>query len=240
GPSIRVVLAGLSLGLLAAGGTEAAINQSPSKAAADRLRERAGAEARMTINPATGVARFVSAPPSGDADLSAGGGAPEQKAAAFFRDHGSAFGIRDAATELVLRKTAQDSVGMTHLDYAQVYAGVPVFAGVLKAHFDRGGELRTVNGVFVPDINVNPIPLKSAADAGRIALARVLGQKAAAVAPTVRATHLYIYRENLAQGVPGANHLAFEVEVGNAKDVREFFYVDAHKAAGITQEAATT
>ena len=29
-------------------------------------------------------------------------------------------------------------------------------------------------------------------------------------------------------GIPGANHLVWEVEVGNGRDVREFVYVDAH------------
>jgi len=46
---------------------------------------------------------------------------------------------------------------------------VPVFAGILKAHF-ASGVLRTVNGVFVPEINVNPRPDKTAAEAGRTAL----------------------------------------------------------------------
>ena len=37
-----------------------------------------------------------------------------------------------------------------------------------------------------------------------------------------------VYRTGLAQGVAGENHLAWQIEVGNDADVREFVYVDAH------------
>ena len=35
---------------------------------------------------------------------------------------------------------------------------------------------------------------------------------------------LYIYRTNLARGIPGSNHLVWEVAVGNGNDIREFVY----------------
>ena len=35
--------------------------------------------------------------------------------------------------------------------------------------------------------------------------------------------------------MPGANHLAWEVEVGNGADVREFVYVDAHTGKVVDQ-----
>jgi Zn-dependent metalloprotease len=195
-----------------------------------------GADARVSVNPATGVARFVSVPVGRPADLAPVAGAPAQKAAAFFGQYADAFGIRDAATELALKRTETDKAGMTHLDFAQVYAGVPVYAGVLKAHFDAAGALRTVNGTFVPEINLNPIPRLTAGAAGRVALARVTEQKAsAAPAPAVLASRLYVYRTGLAQGVAGQSHLAYEVEVGNKKDVREFVYVDAHEGKVIDQ-----
>ena len=40
-------------------------------------------------------------------------------------------------------------------------------------------------------------------------------------------SRLLVFREGLVKGVPGDNHLAYEVEVGNGA-VREFVYVDAH------------
>ena len=48
-----------------------------------------------------------------------------------------------------------------------------------------------------------------------------------------------IFREGLVKGVPGDNHLAYEVEVGNGANVREFIYVDAHTGKVIDQITGT-
>lgn len=233
--SVRYAAACLSAGALALGTADAATNKSQTSAAAARLRERAGADARVSLNPATGVARFVSVPAGRTGDLAPAAGAPAQKAAAFFEQHADAFGMRNPGAELSLARTSTDRTGMTRLDYAQVYEGVPVFAGVMKAHFDASGALRTVNGTFVPEINVSPVPRLTAGAAGRTALARVQEQKPAAASIAVLAAKLYVYRTGLAQGVPGRSHLAYEVEVGNRKDLREFVYVDAHSGRVIDQ-----
>jgi Zn-dependent metalloprotease len=233
--SIRIAAACLSAGVVALGTADAAPNKNLTAASAARIRERVGADARVSVNPATGVARFVSVPAGRPADLAPVAGAPAQKARAFFGQYADAFGIKDAARELSLKGTSTDRSGMTHLDFAQVYEGVPVFAGVLKAHFDAAGALRTVNGTFVPEINVSPIARVTAGEAGRIALERVQEQKAQSTAPAVLAAKLYVYRTGLAQGVAGKSHLAYEVEVGNKKDVRELVYVDAHTGAVVDQ-----
>ena len=39
---------------------------------------------------------------------------------------------------------------------------------------------------------------------------------------------MYVFRSGLAKGVPGENHLAWEVEITNGADVRELVYVNAH------------
>ena len=234
-PSIRFALVCLGAGLLAQGTAGAAPAKSHDKAVAS-LRASVGAAARLSVHPATGVARFLSLPAGQAGDLSPrAAGTPEQKAAAFFAAHGEAFGIRDASVELVLRGRATDRAGMTHLDYAQVYAGVPVFAGGLKAHFDGGGALRSVNGVFVPGIALKPTPRLGASAAGQSALAAVAAQKQPVTAAAVRASRLYVYRAGLAKGVSGPNHLVYEVEVGNQRDVREFVYVDAHSGTIVDQ-----
>jgi Zn-dependent metalloprotease len=227
----------LTAGLAVPGTAGAAQSRSgtDNKAVAG-LRAALGTDAKISVHPATGVARFVSLPAGKAGSLSpATSGAPQQKATAFFVAQGAAFGIRDAARELALRGNKTDQTGMTHLDYEQVYAGVPVYAALLKAHFDRAGALRTVNGVFVPGINVNPVPTLGAADAGQVALAAVAQQKQPEKAPSVKASRLFVYRVGLAKGVPGPNHLVYEVEVTNQRDVREFVYVDAHSGRVVDQ-----
>jgi Zn-dependent metalloprotease len=232
--SIRIAVACLSAGFVALGTADAAPSKNQNAAAA-RIRERVGAGARVSVNPATGVVRFVSVPAGRPADLAPVAGAPAQKAAAFFGQYADAFGIRDAARELTLKGSSTDKGGMTHLDYAQVYEGVPVFAGVLKAHFDAAGALRAVNGTFVPEINLSPVARLTAGEAARIAVALVKEQKPGSAAPGLLAAKLYVYRTGLAQGVPGKSHLAYEVQVGNRKDVRELVYVDAHDGKVIDQ-----
>ncbi|QOJ15431.1 MAG: M4 family metallopeptidase [Planctomycetia bacterium] len=78
---------------------------------------------------------------------------------AFWKQVGPAYGIRDAARELRLRRAEVDSLGWTHYTYEQVYAGVPVFSGVLRVHRDPGGDYRRVTGHFrpIPD-KLDPAP----------------------------------------------------------------------------------
>ncbi len=185
-----------------------------------------GDNVKVSIAPQTGMARFVRLT-AGQADRLArqagGRGATERHAAVFFGEHGSLFGVRDASAELALAKTQTDYLGTTHMSYDQVYRGIPVFAGVLRVHFDAQGLITAANGTFIPDIALNAVPSRSAAEAARVAETDVNGAGAVAVNTT-----LYVYRENLARGIPGDNHLAYEVEVSNGRDVREFVYVDAH------------
>ncbi len=231
--STHIALVCLSAGLLAQA-ADAAQSRSQSNPAQAALAARFGADARIGIQRATGVVRFLSLPAGRDLS-GAAAGTPEQKLLAFLALHGPAFGVQDAASQLVLHGRTTDAAGMTHLDYRQVHAGVPVFAGLLKAHFDRAGALRAVNGNVVPDIQVDPEPRLAAADAAEIALAAVVAQKPSPVAPTVRRSTLYVYRVGLAQGVDGPSRLVFEVEVGNGRDVRELVYVDAHNGAIVDQ-----
>ncbi len=66
-------------------------------------------------------------------------------------------------------------------------------------------------------------------------MAKVRADNAKAAALTASKTTLMVYRAGLAKGVAGANHLAWEIEVGNGLDVREFVYIDAHTGKFIDQ-----
>ncbi len=187
----------------------------------------------VSIAPQTGMARFVRLTTEQAESLArqAGGkGATEMHAAAFFGEYGALFGVRNASAELTLANTQTDFLGSTHMSYTQFYHGVPVFAGVLRLHFNAQGLITATNGTFIPDIALNTVPILSAIEANGIAEAAVKCTGAVAVNTT-----LYVYRENLARGISGANHLAYEVEVSNGMDVREFIYVDAHNGKVIDQ-----
>jgi Zn-dependent metalloprotease len=143
--------------------------------------------------------------------------------------------VENSRTELRERRVAQDRRGSTHITYEQVYAGLTVFGAELRSHFDAAGNLVAVNGTFVPGLLVDPKPSRTAEDASQVAISRVekaldrAGQLSAAGAT------LLIFRAGLAKGVPGPNHLAWQVEVSDGQSVREFVYVDAQTGKFIDQ-----
>ncbi len=208
--------------------------------AIERLKaENAGAD--VTVNSATGTASFVRLKKNASQvrrSARASSTSKNDDAVNFVGRNAEAFGLRIGGNDLKLRKTERDKLGQTHLSYEQEYGGVPVFGSSLKVHFDANDELAVVNGTLVPDIQVSLAPTRSASDAGETAVRFV----AATLGNTdliARKSRLTIFREGLAKGVPGDNHLAYEIEVSNGNDVREFVYVDAHTGKYIDQITGT-
>ena len=209
-----------------------------------RLIDETGADVQLAWQ--TGTARFVRWTGNNAQRISARfgtSGSAQSRADAFLREYGSVFGIRDVATELVLAKSFTDTLKTEHLVYTQIYQGVPVFAGNIRVHFDGRGALTAVNGMFIPKIVLNPKPTLSEENARQIAISHV-GRSLALDVENPRQlsidlnsknARLYIFRAGLAQGVVGANHLVYEVEVVSGAAVREFVYVDAHTGAVVEQ-----
>ena len=193
------------------------------QAAVDELAARA---AQVVMDPATGSPRLVRVFPG---SLQLEGADLKNRATSFFERFGEAFGLEDPARDLELVKSAEDELGMTHLSFAQIYEGVPVYGARVVAHFDRDGELVTVNGALVPDLELDPSPTLGATDAAAIARAVVAKNRGLRSDwLEISTPALYVYRTGLARGVSGANHLVWEVEVSNLSSVRDFVYVDAH------------
>ena len=141
-----------------------------------RLEQATAGKARVTISGATGAASFVSLPvDENGALLSQGGGGAtvEEKTMAFFSEYGGIFGVSDPQAELRLEKKGVDMYGMMHLSYHQSYRGVPVFAADLRVHFDAEEQLTAVNGVFIPDLNLDTRPSVSTAAAETAAVQAV-------------------------------------------------------------------
>ncbi len=212
----------LVLGVLPAfGQTGADVERSLQK-----LADATAGQARVSMNKATGMASFVRLPGAASKSMVAGA-TFEAKASSFLEQHGGAFGVEDPARDLV--SLGAESRGIfTHVRYAQVYRGVPVFGAMLAAHFDRGGDLVAINGSFIPDLALDVHPAWSAGNATGVAIRDVQGDDEA-LRLSAAGAHLYVYRAGLFQRVPGPNHLVWEVEVFNPeRTVREFRYVDAH------------
>ncbi len=235
-----------AFGLTEEGAETAVANQQGDDI--DRLLEATNGSAKISINRSTGVASFVQfEPDSFIYDLSA---ASEEtavtQATLFLETYGGVFGISAVQDELVLAEVVSDYVGGRHVSYQQVYKATPVFAGVLKVHFDAQGDLYAINGTFVPDIKVNVTPTLSAEEASARAVAAVTRQQAGATSGNLAASSasvnfsavessLVIYNTGLLQGVSGATVLAYEVEVGNGASIREFIFVNAHSGEIVNQ-----
>jgi Zn-dependent metalloprotease len=207
----------------------------PEPAAVAQLRGVAvGGE--VGLSAATGAVRFARLRPETRAGLgpAAAPAALEAHVAEFFDQHGAAFGVGNARTDLNLERVYTDRLGQTHLTYTQEYGGLPVFGAVLRAHFDAAGKLRVVNGTAVPDILVSTVPARGQAEAAQTAVGFVEGALGTS-GLAAQGSRLLVYREGLARGVPGENHLAWEVEVGNGGGVREFVYVDAGSGKVVDQ-----
>ena len=240
--TLQASLIAFSVGMALAAQAQAQGPLSGQREAIDRLAVETGGSAQVSIHGATGAARFVRLAPGGKlgAQRSARAATDASKqngSVKFLTDYGSLFGIRSATTELGAARVEKDRYGGTHIAYKQVYQGLPVFGAVMKTHFDAADNLTVVNGHFVPGITVDPKPTRSAEQAIKTAMVRVQADLARPLATKLSAGEptLMIYRAGLAQGVEGANHLAWQVEIGNRVDVREFVYVDAHTGKVIDQ-----
>jgi Zn-dependent metalloprotease len=207
------------------------------EASIERLQDSLRGRGHIKRNRATKVADFVrlDRATSGTLDPANVGMTVEERSLAFLTEHRQGFGLINAVEELKLTTEQRDRQGGVHLSFNQTYKGVPVFAGVLKTHFNSAGELRAVNGVIVPDIHLNPIPSRSSEEAAAFALAKLQSDSRNGLTLSVRGAKLFVYRTGLANGVTGENHLVWEVEVSNNGNVHEFVYVDAHSGKLVDQ-----
>ena len=227
----RLVVSGALLTFISVGVHAAPPSHANNERAFDRLKAEAkGAE--ISVNSATGTASFVRIPPGQAAKVKSG--SIDAEAVSFIRRHAPAFGLRVGSTDLKLEKKELDSLGHTHVSFGQEYGGIPVFGASLSAHFDADDQLRVVTGTLVPDLSISTAPAITVADAGMTAVNWVESNGTAADL-SVGGSRLLIFREGLAKGVPGDNHLAYEIEVGNGVHVREFVYIDAHTGKFIDQ-----
>jgi len=212
------------------------------QASTDDLMTASGDTAKIVQNNATGVARFVSFPQGLSGYSVTRQASAEDKADAFLANYGAVFGLTDASSQLSYINTVVDNYDFTHVNYVEVHDGVNVYASTMRVHFNADGELTAVNGTIIPKINGSSQPKLTPEQAGEIAVAEVAGQQAfRAVAKftnnnlVVINNNLYYYHTGLIQSIPGATVLAYEVEVSNSDDIREFVFVNAYNGNIVDQ-----
>lgn len=236
---------GLSLALLGAGlafvpaspsaaGGLAQAPSDPNGVAA--MRNAADGEVRITEESATGAVGFVAARgaradlyPALDGD---GTAAATAKTDAYLDRYGAVFGASDG--ELQRTGVAPNRYGWT-VSYVQEHEGVEVFASRLKANVDQDGDLVSVSGFVVPDLDLSVEPRVSAEEAAEAAVsyvevAKIDRERGPSVAGSDLESvseELVIYRKGALKGDDtGEDVLAYLVEV-TGPQVRDMVVVDA-------------
>ncbi|HEY3166436.1 MAG TPA: hypothetical protein VGK57_04345, partial [Candidatus Binatia bacterium] len=201
------------------------------------LREDTNGRVKIATNRATQKANFIWLDKDTPGSLSKAGSAETSrvKATEFLRRSGVLFGLADPESELIEKGEKVDALGFRHREYEQFYDGVPVFAGIMKIHFNSAGELRAANGTLVPAINLNTTPIKSSDEASAVAIATIRQKNPSAGILQTIEKKLYIFRSGLIEGTYGENHLAWRIELSNGSTVHESVFVDAHNGEILAQ-----
>ncbi len=190
----------------------------------------------ISRHPTIGAVRFIRVTRTGDlaptytaTAAQTGQAQLTAKATDYLTRYGTLFGLTDPASELQFQAAENDAYGFTNLTYAQVYQGVPVFGGILQAHFDAAGNLTAVNGIAVPLGEVETTPRLQPDDAESAAIRAIQSTVGESADPLQAvATQLYLFQPGLLKGAGGPLYLAYSMEVVNpARTVRRFVFVDA-------------
>lgn len=220
----------LFLGLVLIGHTHA---QVQNKASIDAFTSRSGAN--TFVNKATHSVGFIQFPKAAPHRVTGNG--PVEKAFNFINQNQSLLALRSADDAFQLKSTQKDIFKLDHVSLQQTYKGVPVYDGVLKFHFDRSTNITSVNGNYIPNIKINPVPTLSKAAAEANAIKRVSVTEDMQIIENLRAhkSELFFFQKGLAQGYAGPHHLVYEVEVRNDINIREYLFIDAHTGALVEQ-----
>ena len=158
------------------------------------------------------------------------------KVTEFLASNFKAFNL-NTEKDLVFVEEITDNYGLQHVAYRQYFKGVPVYDGTLKFHFNAKGQLTSLNGNTISNIKVATTPAISQAEAASIA--KNLVDKQGITNSTdpllIGKNNLLIFPKNLVQGDIVIPYLAYEVEVTNKNDVREFLFIDAQTGELVEQ-----
>ena len=156
-------LAVLPVALLGVGATGTAtsaapgeVSMTPIEEGAEQVLERASTKdesVAVTVNPETRVVGTASVnTPLRALDIAPGQSRPA-KAEDVLGEYGELFGLADPGNELGNAEATTDDHGVTHISFAQMANGLPVYGGGLSVHLSNKGELLSfVAGSVIPDV----------------------------------------------------------------------------------------
>lgn len=211
------------------------------KQAIGELRSEFGDQISIKQARATGKVNFVRLDSVSRGGLAARrtNMSPNDVAMTFLRSYGRMFGLNDPDKELVEWAAKKDKLGGSHVIYHQTFNGLPIFGGVLITHFDDAGDLRSVNGTMAPDVVLDTKPNQTGESSSAAAVAALEAKFPEKTGIHATNTELQVFRTGMAQGVSGENHLVWQVDVTNDRDVHFLVFVDAHSGEIVDQITRT-
>lgn len=180
-----------------------------------------GQPATVRWDGANGTPAFLSgsiAPPAA--------ASPAEAAIAFLAGNVELYRLSDPAAELRVSRQERDDLGMTHVHFEQMHQGVPVFGSDIAVHFAGDGRIVTVNGRYVPDINIAATP----GIAAEAAVAAALADLSVEAAVSEKAPELFVLTPAGEEPV-----LAWQVTLtGDEPPLKMVYFIDARtgKVAG--------
>ena len=96
-----------------------------------------------------------------------------EKSFRFFDRYGNIFKMTNPRNELSVVQSRNDELGMVHVKFHQIYNGIKVYAKELITHYAATGELKLINGEFLPDLNISVVPMISKDEAERKAVSDI-------------------------------------------------------------------
>lgn len=189
----------------------------------------------VTINENLNIAEFIRFPH--DRALILNGLTLPEKVFSFLETYKAIFDMSQPDMSFDIGPEKTDIYGFHHITFSQIYEGIPTYDGKLKFHFNADKELVSINGNFLPNIKLSAIPSLTENAANTIALQTIVDQNLnkSGKPLSINKNTLYIFQKGLAQGHYTTRHLAYEIEVRNELDVREFVFVDAQSGDVIEQ-----
>ena len=158
------------------------------------------------------------------------------KVSEFLATNFKAFNL-NSEKDMVFVEETTDNYGLKNVIYRQTFNGIPVYDGILKFHFNGKGQLSSLNGNTISAIKVNTVASISPSEASAIAVYLVKNQNITTSKNQLETAknNLLIFPKNLVQGGQITPYLAYEIEVTNKSDVREFLFIDAHTGELVEQ-----
>jgi bacillolysin len=155
----------------------------------------------------------------------------EEAATQFLERQGAVFGILNPHEELVLKKVWQSKAGVHFVRFQQQYQNIPVLAGEINIQMDQMGNIISVNGEILPDINLNTEPSVSTELAVLLAIEYASKEIGVSVDELVSSeADLWIYSPALISSTSGETKLVWSINLfdRNQEIMHITVFINAH------------